>query len=172
MAEPRKAKVGVPAWEVRATGSGLAVWRICFERRLEPRAAELPRNDGPIAGEESVQRPTVEYARRQGRDKVACDHVCGCWLDRQFDGDNSPLFHRHVVSAWASWRPRLQLRVVIDRSGTGGRAAMFNAGLFRVPDFPHDSLSSPPSANPMREAGLLPPLSNAWDIQTPCNRLL
>ena len=49
---------------------------------------------------------------------------------------------------------------------------MFNAGLFRVPDFPHDSLSSPPSANPMREAGLLPPLSNAWDIQTPCNRLL
>ena len=157
MAEPRKAKVGVPAWEVRATGSGLAVWRICFERRLEPRAAELPRNDGPIAGEESVQRPTVEYARRQGRGKVACDHVCGCWLDRQFDGDNSPLFHRHVVSAWASWRPRLQLRVAIDRSGTGGRATMFNAGLFRAPAFPHDSLSSPPSANPTREAGFYSP---------------
>ncbi len=82
-------KEDVPAWEVQATDSGLAVWRICFERRLEPRAAELPRNDGPIAGEESVQRPTVEYARRQGRGKVACDHVCGCWLDRQFDGDGS-----------------------------------------------------------------------------------
>ena len=38
---------------------------------------------------------------------------------------------------------------------------MFNAGLFRVPDFPHDSLSSPPSANPMREAGFHAPLSNA-----------
>ena len=60
--------------------SGLAVWRTCFECWLEPRAAELPRNDGPIAGEESVQRPTVEYARRQGRGKVACDRVCGCWL--------------------------------------------------------------------------------------------
>ena len=153
MSEPRKAKEDVPAWEVRATGSGLAVWRICFERRLEPRAAELPRNDGPIAGEESVQRPTVEYARRQGRGKVACDHVCGCWLDRQSDGDNSPLFHRYVVSVWASWRPRLQLRVAIDRSGTGGRATMFNAGLFRAPAFPHDSISSPPSANPTREAG-------------------
>lgn len=132
-------KEDVPAWEVRATGSGLAVWRICFERRLEPRAAELPRNDGPIAGEESVQRPAVEYARRQGRGKVACDHVCGYWLDRQFDGDNSPLFHRYVVSVWASWRPRLQLRVAIDRSGTGGRATMFSAGLFRAPVFPHYS---------------------------------
>ena len=50
-------KEDVPAWEVRATDSGLAVWRICFERRLEPRAAELPRNDGPIAGEESVHDP-------------------------------------------------------------------------------------------------------------------
>lgn len=156
MEEPRKAKEDVPAWEVRATGSGLAGWRICFERRLEPRAAGLMRNDGPIAGEESVQRPTVEYARRQGRGKVACDHVCGCWLDRQSDGDNSPLFHRYVVSVWASWRPRLQLRVAIDRSGTRGRATMFNARLFRAPAFPHDSLSSPPSANPMREVGLLP----------------
>lgn len=51
-------KEDVPAWEVRATGSGLAVWRICFERRLEPRAAELPRNDGPIAGEESNYPPS------------------------------------------------------------------------------------------------------------------
>lgn len=160
MAEPRKAKEGVPAREVRATGSGLAVWRICFERRLEPRAAELPRNDGPIAGEESVQRPTVEYARRQGHGKIVCDHVRACWLDRQFDGDNSPLFHRHVVSAWASWRPRLQLRVVIDRPGASGCAATFNTELFCAPVFPHDSLSSPPSANPTREAGLHTPLSN------------
>ncbi len=37
---------------------------------------------------------------------------------------------------------------------------MFNAGLFRAPVFPHDSLSSPPSANPTREAGLHTPLSN------------
>ena len=149
-------KEDVPAWEVRATGSGLTVWRICFERRLEPRAAELPRNDGPIAGEESVQRPTVGYVRRQGRGKVACDHTRGCWPSRQPDGGNSPLFHRRVASVWASWRPRLQLRVAIDRSGTGGRATMFNARLFRAPAFPHDSLSSPPSANPMREVGLLP----------------
>lgn len=33
---------------------------------------------------------------------------------------------------------------------------MFNARLFRAPAFPHDLLSSPPSANPMREVGLLP----------------
>ena len=32
---------------------------------------------------------------------------------------------------------------------------MFNAGLFRAPAFPHDSLSSPPSANPTREAGFM-----------------
>lgn len=31
---------------------------------------------------------------------------------------------------------------------------MFNAGLFRAPAFSHDSLSSSPSANPTREAGL------------------
>lgn len=48
---------------------------------------------------------------------------------------------------------------------------MFNAELFRAPAFPHDSLSSPPSANSTREAGLLPPLSNAWDMQTTCNYL-
>ena len=148
---------GRPGMGGLSNGFRMVGWRTCFERWLEPRAAELPRNDGPIAGEESVQRPTVEYARRQGRGKVACDHVCGCWLDRQFDGDNSPLFHRHVVSVWASWRPRLQLRVAIDRSGTGGRATMFNAGLFRAPAFPHDSLSSPPSANPTREAGFYAP---------------
>lgn len=70
-----------------SNGFRMAGWRTCFERRLEPRAAGLTRNDSPIAGEESVQRPTVEYARRQGRGKVACDHVCGCWLDRQFNGD-------------------------------------------------------------------------------------
>ena len=57
--------------------SGLAGWRICFERRLEPRAAEFPRNDGPIAGEESVQRLTAEYDRRQGFGKVVCDHIRG-----------------------------------------------------------------------------------------------
>lgn len=34
---------------------------------------------------------------------------------------------------------------------------MFNAGLFRAPAFPHDSLSSPPSANPTREAGFYAP---------------
>ena len=48
---------------------------------------------------------------------------------------------------------------------------MFNAGLFRAPAFPHDSLSSPPSANPTREAGLHTPLSNVWDMQTTCNYL-
>ena len=48
---------------------------------------------------------------------------------------------------------------------------MFNAGLFRAPAFPHDSLSSPPSANPTREVGFYATLSNAWDMQATCNYL-
>ena len=60
----------------------------------------------------------------------------------------------------------------IDRSGVGGRAVTFNVRLFDAPAFLHDSLSSPPSANPTREAGLHPPrLSNVRDTQATCNFL-
>lgn len=48
---------------------------------------------------------------------------------------------------------------------------MFSAGLFRAPAFSHDSLSSPPSANPTRKADLFSLLSNEQDTQATRNNL-
>ena len=85
--------------------SGLAGWRTCFEPWLEPRAAGLPKNNARLLTRNRSNDSPSDTLGGKGVARLSATIFAAAGQQSALDG-NSPLHHRHVVSAWASWRPR------------------------------------------------------------------